>query len=111
MEVCTTNNLSNEKTINKAFLTEEVIKEQAVNSILVEYFKIAPNPFSYTSTINYNLLEATEVSLGVYSTNGICIKEFVKKQVQPNEKYQYNFEPSVDMGNVLYVVLVTEKKA
>lgn|GEM_PF-6338735 len=75
----------------------------------VELSQNYPNPFNPTTTINYQVPDAAEVSLRIYNSLGREVAVLVSETTQPGS-YSVNFDASTLASGVYFYVLRTGSK-
>lgn len=66
---------------------------------------IAPNPFSYSTNLNYKLSNKHEVSIAILNSAGTLVATLFERQSQDTGEYNYTFE-AFDLPAGLYVVVL-----
>lgn len=84
---------------------------KSVNTLNQNY----PNPFSYSTTIEFEILNNTQVSLTIYSLSGIPVKTLINRFC-PAEKYSLTWDGTnsggtrVSNGVYFYILMADNQK-
>ena len=70
---------------------------------------VYPNPFSYTTTVDFQLFEEQKVHLAIYSATQQLIKVLEPNKTMAKGNYKYEFSGADLVGGMYFVVLRTEE--
>ena len=70
---------------------------------------VYPNPFSYTTTVDFQLFEEQKVHLAIYSATQQLIKVLASNQTMSKGNYKYEFSGEDLVGGMYFVVSRTEE--
>lgn len=77
-----------------------------INSIEnLQIFQNYPNPFNPITTIKFQLLEPTEISLIIYDIQGRIIKSIIEKTQFGSGTYEYNWNGNNAQSGVYFYIL------
>ena len=96
-------------------LTEEEVAESRNQNLTTVPFankqelSVYPNPFSYTTTVDFQLFEDQKVHLAIYSATQQLIKVLAPNKIMAKGNYKYEFSGADLVGGMYFVVLRTEE--
>jgi flagellar hook assembly protein FlgD len=90
------------------------ITEPISNKETFEVIQSYPNPFNLESTISFNIIERSNVRIGVYNLLGEEIKTLLDKELSRG-KYNIPWDAKDNLGNALpsgiYLIVLKTKNA
>jgi len=99
---------------DNATATEDLAKSRLQNLSTTPFaskqdLRVYPNPFSYTTTVDFQLLEAQKVHLAIYSATQQLVKVLAPNKTMAKGNYKYEFSGENLVGGMYFVVLRTEE--
>ncbi|MEA1896680.1 MAG: T9SS type A sorting domain-containing protein [Bacteroidota bacterium] len=70
------------------------------------YFKVTPNPFTSSTTIQFSLYQDTYVSVDLYNYTGVKLKSIYNGNVSAREDVGLHLSPDASMGTGMYFLVL-----
>jgi len=83
--------------------------EEFKPNIKSDYIQAYPNPFENNTTIEYSLIEETQVSIEIYNLQGVKIMTVINNELHPSGIFQVDFFPR-NLNQGIYICSLRTSK-